>query len=232
MNPSSVGSLYIVSSPIGNLKDITFRAIEVLSQVELVLAEDTRQAGKLLSHYDIKTPKTSYHDYTSPKKISELLDRLEKGSSFALLSDSGTPLLSDPGYTLVHEAVEREIEIIPIPGASALLAALVSTGAAMDSFVFVGFLPPKGKARSERLERIAEELRTQVLYESPYKIEKLLGSLKDTLGADRQIVLCRELTKIHEEKRKGTIEELLTHYSERKPKGEFVVIIPKLPKRK
>jgi len=227
MNPTKPGSLFLVSTPIGNLKDITLRALEILSQVDLILAEDTRHAGKLLSHYEIKTPKTSYHDYTKSDKIESLINQLENGKTLALLSDSGTPLLSDPGYALVKAAVKRDITVIPLPGASALLSALVPSGATMDSFVYEGFIPVKGSSRNARLNRIAKEERTQILYESPYKIVKLLKDLKAVLGENREIVLARELTKLHEEFLRGTADDLIKHFEQKKPKGEFVVVVPR-----
>lgn len=224
------GTLYVVSTPIGNLKDITHRAVEILSQVDMIVAEDTRQTAKLLSHYQIRTPRVSYHDFSSPKKLASILSRLEEGKSIALVCDSGTPLLSDPGFPLVRESVKKGIPLVPIPGPSAMLAALVSSGASMDRFVFEGFLPPKGSSRKVRLESIRSEERTQVLYESPYHLLKTLEDLKAVLGGDRKIIIARELTKIYEEFLRGTLDEIMAHPAVQKPRGEFVILIPKREK--
>lgn len=230
MKPASSGTLFVVSTPIGNLKDITHRALEVLGGVDLILAEDTRQTVKLLTHYQIRTPQTSYHDYSTNKKLDSLISKLKEGKNLALVSDSGTPLLSDPGFNLVREAIRERISVIPVPGSSALLCALVSSGTPMDRFVFEGFLPTKGSSRKERLEKIRSEEATQILYESPYHVLKLLEDLKTVLGSERNIVIGRELTKIHEEFLRGTVEEMTAHFTKSKPRGEFVVIIPKREK--
>ncbi len=230
MTPASSGALYVVATPIGNLKDITQRALEILSSVDLILAEDTRQTAKLLSHYKIQTPSTSFHDYTAGKKQDSIIQKLKDGKNLALVSDSGTPLVSDPGFPLLRDAVEAGITIIPIPGASAVLAAIVASGAPMERFVFEGFLPPKGSPRRERLAKIGEEESTIVLYESPYHLIKLLEDLSTILGANRKIVIGRELTKIHEEFLRGTVAEMLETFKNKKIQGEFVIIVPKKDK--
>ena len=231
MKSASNGTLYVVSTPIGNLKDITHRALEILQNVDMILAEDTRQTAKLLSHYNIRTPQTSLHDFSSDKKIISIIEKLQNGKNLALVSDSGTPLLSDPGFPLIREAVEKDIPVVPVPGASALLTAIVASGVPMDRFVFEGFLPPKGSSRRERLEKIREEQGTQILYESPYHILKLLEDLKAVFGNDRKLVIGRELTKIHEEFIRGTVGEMTEHFTKTAPRGEFVVIIPKEAKK-
>ncbi|MBI4970682.1 MAG: 16S rRNA (cytidine(1402)-2'-O)-methyltransferase [Candidatus Omnitrophica bacterium] len=231
MKPSSSGTLFVVSTPIGNLKDISHRALEVLGAVDMILAEDTRQTSKLLFHFNLKTPRISFHDFSSDKKLDSLICQLEAGKNMALVSDSGTPLLSDPGFNLVREAIAKNIPIVPVPGASALLASIVASGVPMDRFVFEGFLPQKGSSRKERLENIAKAEATQILYESPYHVTKLLESLKEIFGGGRPLVIGRELTKIHEEFLRGTVDELIAHFSKVTPRGEFVVIIPKEAKK-
>lgn len=232
MKSASSGTLYVVSTPIGNLKDITHRALEVLASVDLIVAEDTRQTAKLLSYYKIHTPSTGYQDFSSDRKLDSIISRLKDGNNLALVSDSGTPLLSDPGFSLIREAVKNQIAVVPIPGASALLASLVASGAPMDRFIFEGFLAPKGSSRRERLERIRNEESTQILYESPYHIIKLLEDLANIVGPDRNLIVGRELTKIHEEFLRGTVSEMISHFTKVKPRGEFVVIIPKRDKSK
>lgn len=197
----------------------------------MILAEDTRQTSKLLFHFNIHTPRTSFHDYSTDKKLASLISQLESGKNMALVSDSGTPLLSDPGFNLIREAIAKNIPVVPIPGASALLAAIVASGVPMDRFVFEGFLPQKGSSRKERLQKITQEEATQILYESPYHILKLLETLKEVLGEDHPIVIGRELTKIHEEFLRGTISELIAHFTKVVPRGEFVLIIPKEAKK-
>ncbi|MBI4398085.1 MAG: 16S rRNA (cytidine(1402)-2'-O)-methyltransferase [Candidatus Omnitrophica bacterium] len=221
------GTLYVVSTPIGNLKDITQRALDTLASVELILAEDTRHTAKLLSHYQIKTPSTSFHEHSGKKKIDWALAKLKEGKNLALVSDSGTPLVSDPGFPLVRAARAEGIPVAAIPGASALLTAVAAAGVALERFVFEGFLPPKGSARGERLEKIRTEESTMVLYESPYHVIKLLENLREILGGERAVVIARELTKLHEEFVRGTVGELIEKFSKQTPRGEFVVIIPK-----
>lgn len=225
------GILYVVATPIGHLKDITHRALEVLGEVDMIVAEDTRQTSKLLFHYKIRTPRVSFHDFSSEKKLESVISRLEEGKNVALVSDSGTPVLSDPGFNLVREAIRRGITVTPVPGPSAFLAALTASGVPMDRFVFEGFLPPKGSSRKERLERLRDEEVTRVLYESPYHLVKILEDLRLILGSEKKIVIARELTKIHEEFLRGTVEEMASHFMKNVPRGEFVLIIPKAEKR-
>ena len=228
MTAASPGTLYVVSTPIGNLKDITQRALEVLGAVDMILAEDTRHTSKLLFHFNINTPRISFHDYSTDKKMLSLVGELEKGKNFALVSDCGTPLLSDPGYNLVRNSLAKGIPVIPIPGPSAMLAAIVASGVPMDRFAFEGFLAPKGSSRNERLAKFTgEDDITRILYESPYHLVKLLEDLKRVLGAERPLVIGRELTKIHEEFLRGTVDEMIAHFTKEEPRGEFVVIIPK-----
>lgn len=214
--------LYIVSTPIGNLSDITFRAVKTLKEVDLIAAEDTRHVQKLLKHYEISTPVISYHSYSGDSKLEKLADAMRKDKSIALVSDAGTPGISDPAYALIQKAIELGIQVVPIPGPSALLAALVSSGMPMDKFMYLGFLPLK-KGRQKILESLRDEKRTVVLFESPHRIVKTLNQLAETLSPDRRVAICRELTKIYEEIFRGTLAEALNHF--KNPKGEFVLII-------
>jgi 16S rRNA (cytidine1402-2'-O)-methyltransferase len=227
------GTLYVVSTPIGNLEDITYRAIRVLNEVDMIIAEDTRRSKKLLSHYEISTPfGPSFYEGTDEKRLDKLLDQLVSGKNLALITDAGTPLLQDPGYPLVRGAVEREIPIVAIPGASALLTALVSSGIPTDHFIFDGIPTKKEGRRRTYFESLVEESRTVVLYESPHRILKTLQTIYEVLP-ERQIVLCRELTKMHEEIIRGTPAELLENFENRASiKGEFVMIITGEPRVK
>lgn len=218
------GSLYIVPTPIGNLGDITFRALEVLKSVSLVLAEDTRTSGKLLKHYDIKTPLRSYHMHNEHRILDQLVSRIKTGETMALVSDAGTPGISDPGFLLIRECLQHGIEVNCLPGATALIPALVNSGFPTDRFVFEGFLPLK-KGRQTRLQVLAEESRTLVFYESPHKLLRTLTQFAEIFGADRQISVSRELTKIYEETLRGTISEVLAHFQEHPPKGELVLVV-------
>jgi 16S rRNA (cytidine1402-2'-O)-methyltransferase len=215
--------LYIVSTPIGNLKDITLRAIEVLKQVDFILCEDTRTSGNLLNHFEIKKELISLNAFNEKSKIEHVVNRILSNQSAALISDAGTPLISDPGVRLVSACIEKKIEIIPIPGASALLAGLSMSGLPTDAFVFEGFLPQK-KGRQTKLKELAEENRTIVLYESMYRIEKLLKELNEYLP-ERFVVVCREITKKFEETWRGFPRELVESFPEKISKGEFVVVI-------
>ena len=217
------GILYIVSTPIGNMEDITFRAINVLKEVDLIAAEDTRRTNKLLSHYNIGTRSTSYHSYNLTKKTPGLIKDLIEGKKIAVVSDSGTPGISDPGSKLIREAVKAEIKVVPIPGAAAFLAGLVASGLDSSKFIFEGFLSNKKIRRKNQLKSFAEEKRTVVLYESTHRIEGFLDDFKDIYGK-RQLVIARELTKIYEEIVRGSAQEIIDHFSEKKLKGEFVVI--------
>jgi len=216
--------LFLVPTPIGNLKDITLRAIDVLKEVDLILAEDTRTSGKLLKHYDIATPMQSHHMHNEHKIVNTIIEKLKSGLSIAVISDAGTPAISDPGFLLVRACVEAGIEIETLPGATAFVPALVNSGLPNDKFVFEGFLPVK-KGRQTRLNLLAEETRTMIFYESPHKLIKTLGHFCDYFGEDRQVSVSRELTKLYEETVRGTAKEVLEHYTNKPPKGEIVIIV-------
>ncbi|WP_296350158.1 16S rRNA (cytidine(1402)-2'-O)-methyltransferase [Winogradskyella sp.] len=216
--------LFLVPTPIGNLKDITFRAIEVLNKVDLILAEDTRTSGKLLKHFEITTQMQSHHMHNEHKMVNGLINKLQSGMSIALISDAGTPAISDPGFLLVRACVEHNIEIECLPGATAFVPALVNSGLPNDKFVFEGFLPVK-KGRQTRLKLLAEESRTMVFYESPHKLVKTLGHFYEYFGEDRLVSVSRELTKLYEETIRGTAKEVLEYYSSKPPKGEIVIVV-------
>ncbi|HHU32372.1 MAG TPA: 16S rRNA (cytidine(1402)-2'-O)-methyltransferase [Clostridia bacterium] len=218
------GCLYLVATPIGNLEDITFRAIKVLQEVDLIAAEDTRHTRKLLSHYDIHTPLTSYHKYNELSKGEELLAKIGQGLKVALVSDAGMPGISDPGYELVVKAREMGLSVVPIPGATAALSALVVSGLPTSRFVFEGFLPRKGKERKAILEELKNEKRTVIIYEAPHRLVNTLEDLHQILG-DRKLVLAREITKKYEEFIQGTITSMLEHYKNAEPKGEFTIVL-------
>lgn len=221
------GELYIVATPIGNLDDLSIRAKQVLTDVDLIAAEDTRHSRKLVSHFGITTPMTSYHDHNEHDMSQELVSRLKKGMNIALISDAGTPLISDPGYLLVSLAHTEGIKVLPVPGASAMVAALSVSGLATDRFIFEGFLPEKKQARRSRLEDLETEKRTLVFYEAPHRIRALLEDCVETLGGDRQACIARELSKVYETVRKDSLEALLSWIEdeERQRKGEFVLCI-------
>lgn len=219
-----MSKLYLVPTPIGNLDDMTFRAIKVLQEVDTILAEDTRTSGKLLKHFDIQTPMQSHHMHNEHKMVDRLIGRLKSGESIALISDAGTPAISDPGFLLTRACVEQGIEVECLPGATAFVPALVNSGLPNDKFVFEGFLPVK-KGRQTRLKLLAEESRTMIFYESPHKLIKTLGNFVEYFGADRPVSVSRELTKMFEETIRGTAQEVLEHYSSKPPKGEIVVIV-------
>lgn len=218
------GKLFIVPTPIGNLEDITFRAIKVLKEVNLILAEDTRTSKKLLQHYNINTPMQSHHMHNEHKTIDIILQRLKSGEQIALVSDAGTPAISDPGFLLSRACVEQGIEIECLPGATAFVPALVISGLPNDRFVFEGFLPLK-KGRQTRLENLAEESRTMVFYESPHKLLKTITQFVTYFGPQRPISVSRELTKMYEETVRGTTSEVLAHFESIPPKGEFVIVV-------
>lgn len=220
---ASKGTLYIVSTPIGNLDDITFRAIKILSSVDVIAAEDTRKTKILLDHYKISKPMVSYFDHNERFRSSQLIERLLRGESVAVVSDAGTPGISDPAYRIVRDSIDKGIPVVPIPGASALLAALVAGGLPMNNFVFEGFLPLK-KGRKTRLEFLRSEKRTIVLYESPHRIIKTLRELQQYLG-DREIVIAREVSKKFEEFLRGRTSDILDKISSSMPRGEFVILI-------
>lgn len=219
-----MSKLYIVPTPIGNLNDMTFRAIEVLKKVDLILAEDTRTSGKLLKHFEISTPSQSHHMHNEHKTLQSLVSKLKGGATIALISDAGTPAISDPGFLLSRAAIENGIEVECLPGATAFVPALVNSGLPNDRFVFEGFLPVK-KGRQTRLTQLAEETRTMVFYESPHKLLKTLVDFCAYFGDDRPVSVSRELTKLYEETIRGTAKEVLMHYTKKPPKGEIVIVV-------
>ena len=219
-----MSKLFLVPTPIGNLEDITFRSIRILNEVDLILAEDTRTSGKLLKHFDIKPPMQSFHMHNEHKVLDKMVDKLKLGIKIALISDAGTPGISDPGFLLVRACVEEGIETECLPGATALIPALVQSGFPTDRFIFEGFLPPK-KGRQTRLKLWSEETRTIVFYESPHKIVKTLSQLQEFVGGDRRLSVSRELSKKFEETVRGTINELILHFTNKAPKGEFVIVL-------
>jgi 16S rRNA (cytidine1402-2'-O)-methyltransferase len=222
------GTLYVVATPIGNLQDITLRAIATLRAVDRIACEDTRQTSKLLAAHGIRKPLVSVHDHNERARTPELLDALRAGESIALVSDGGTPLVSDPGWRLVHEAIGAGLPVSWIPGATALIGALVLSGLPAERFVFEGFLPPKSGARRTRLEALRGEARTVVVYESPHRIVKLLEEVRDVLG-DLPAACARELTKMYEEVRRGRVSDLITHFQRHPAKGELVVVFSPRP---
>ena len=218
--------LYIVPTPIGNMEDITLRAIEILKNSNIILAEDTRHAKKLLKHYNISTKVISYHLNNEHKKVDEYVQMLINGIKVSLITDAGTPCISDPGFLLIREAINKNILISCLPGPTAFIPALVISGLPSDSFIFEGFLPRK-KGRKLKLSEISQNSKTTILYESPFRIIKTLFDLKETVGSDRKIAIVREISKIYEEVFRGTIEEAILEYNERTIKGEFVICIDK-----
>jgi len=219
-----MGKLYIVPTPVGNLEDMTFRAIRLLKEVSLILAEDTRTTGILLKHFEIQNKMQSYHKFNEHKAVSHIVEKLNAGEDIALVSDAGTPGISDPGFLVVRECVKAGIEIECLPGATAFVPALVASGIPNDRFCFEGFLPQK-KGRMTRLKSIAEESRTMVLYESPHRVLKTLTQLAEHMGEDRFAATCREISKLHEDIRRGTLKELIMHFSVNEPRGEFVIVV-------
>ncbi len=216
--------LTIVPTPIGNLDDMTLRAIKVLQNVDLILAEDTRTSGKLLKHFEIATPMQSFHMHNEHKMLDRIINRLKSGETMALISDAGTPAISDPGFLITRACIENNIEIECLPGATAFVPALVNSGLPNDKFVFEGFLPVK-KGRQTRLKFLAEETRTMIFYESPHKLLKTLSHFVEYFGEKRQVSVSRELTKLYEETIRGTVKEVLSHFENKAPKGEFVVVL-------
>ena len=219
-----MGKLFIVPTPIGNLEDMTFRAIRVLKEADLILAEDTRTSGKLLKHYEIGTHMYSHHMHNEHKTIDSLIARLKSGETIALISDAGTPAISDPGFLLTRACVEQGVEVECLPGATAFVPALVNSGLPNDRFTFEGFLPEK-KGRQTRYLILAEEVRTMIIYVSPHKLLKTLAEFITYFGEDRPICVSRELSKLHEENVRGTVREVLTHFEVKAPKGEIVVVV-------
>lgn len=223
-----MAKLYIVPTPIGNLEDITLRAIRTLKEVDLILAEDTRTSGKLLKHLEVKTPMQSHHMHNEHKTVPNLVNRILGGLTVALISDAGTPAISDPGFLLSRACVENGVDVECLPGATAFVPALVNSGLPNDRFVFEGFLPVK-KGRQTRLKFLEEETRTMIFYESPHKILKTLGDFLTYFGEDRQLSVSRELTKLHEQTIRGTVPQLIAHFEQVAPRGEFVVVVAGKP---
>ena len=221
----NAGTLYVVGTPIGNLEDMTFRAIQVLQKVGAIAAEDTRHTGKLLQHFQISTPQISYHDHNRSARMPELLSRLQRGEAIALVTDAGMPGISDPGYELVRDCIAVNIPVVPIPAATAAITALSASGLPTDRFVFEGFLPTKLKLRRDRLDQLQSESRTLIFYEAPHRLLETLMDLAVTFGGDRAVVAARELTKRFEEFWRGTLDEAIAHYRQHHPQGEFTVIV-------
>ncbi|MFZ9736768.1 MAG: 16S rRNA (cytidine(1402)-2'-O)-methyltransferase [Prochlorotrichaceae cyanobacterium] len=225
MDSLSPHTLYIVATPIGNLEDITYRSLRILRSVSVIAAEDTRHTGKLLQHFQITTPQISYHEHNTQQRIPQFIQRLEQGETIALVTDAGVPGISDPGLELVQACIEAGIPITPIPGACAIITALCAAGLPTDRFVFEGFLPAKTKARRDRLDTLLRETRTLIFYESPHRLRAMLADLATAFGPDRSLVLCRELTKLHEEFWRGTIAAALEHYQDQDPQGEYTIVV-------
>ncbi|SBW05700.1 16S rRNA (cytidine(1402)-2'-O)-methyltransferase [uncultured Dysgonomonas sp.] len=219
-----MGKLYIIPTPVGNLEDMTFRAVRLLKGAALILAEDTRTTGILLKHFDIQNKMQSYHKFNEHKAVSHIVDRLNAGEDIALVSDAGTPGISDPGFLVVRECVKAGIDVECLPGATAFVPALVSSGIPCDRFCFEGFLPQK-KGRMTRLKILAEETRTIVFYESPHRVLKTLTQLAEYMGEDRYAATCREISKVYEQTCRGTLAELISHFSVNEPRGEFVIVL-------
>lgn len=219
------GTLYIVATPIGNLEDMTFRAVRILQAVDMIAAEDTRHTGKLLQHFQVRTPQISYYEHNSNSRIPELLEYLQYGKAIALVSDAGMPGISDPGYELIKACIDNNITVVPIPGASAVITALSAAGLPTDRFIFDGFLPAKSQRRKEYLTSLQGESRTLVFYESPHRLRETLADLAEILGSDRYAVIARELTKLYEEFWRGTIGEGIANYQEKEPQGEYTLLV-------
>lgn len=226
-----MSKLYLVPTPIGNLDDITYRAVKILQEADLILAEDTRKTGILLKHYSISTPLTSHHKFNEHKTVEYIANQINNGKTVALVSDAGTPGISDPGFLLVRTCVENDIEVECLPGATALIPALVNSGLPCDRFCFEGFLPQK-KGRQKKLEALKDEERTMVFYESPYRVLKTLTQFAEFFGEERRACASREISKLYEENVRGTLPELITHFTQKEPKGEFVLIIEGKPGKK
>ncbi|HEV2962758.1 MAG TPA: 16S rRNA (cytidine(1402)-2'-O)-methyltransferase [Candidatus Angelobacter sp.] len=226
-DPKENGKLYVVATPIGNLEDITYRAIRILREVDLIACEDTRQTRKLLEHYGIEKPTTSYHDYNEQERAPELVAKLQQGLSIAQVSDAGMPGISDPGYRVVKLAIEQGISVVPIPGASALVSSLAASGLPTDAFEFRGFLPAKSGQRRTALETLRDAQQTVIFYEAPHRISETLREIVEILGSQRQVVIARELTKIHEEFIRGTAAEVLKSLNSRELRGEITLLIGK-----
>ena len=219
-----MGILYLVPTPVGNFEDITMRALRILREADLILAEDTRTSGNLLRHFDIKNAMLSYHKFNEHQTVESVVNRLRGGETVAVVSDAGTPGISDPGFLVAREAIRAGIEVITLPEATAMVPALVSSGLPCDRFCFEGFLPQK-KGRQSRLKALATEPRTMVFYESPHRVVKALAQMIEVFGAERPVSVCREISKIHEESVRGTLAEALEHFQTNEPRGEFVIVV-------
>lgn len=219
-----MGILYVVPTPVGNMEDMTFRAIRILKEADLILAEDTRTSGVLLKHYEIKNAMQSHHKFNEHQTVEGIVNRIKAGETVALISDAGTPGISDPGFLIVRECVKNGIEVQCLPGATAFVPALVSSGLPDERFCFEGFLPQK-KGRMTRLNALTEETRTMIFYESPYRLLKTLTQFQDIFGADRQVAVCREISKVHEESVRGTLQEVVAHFTAAEPRGEIVIVL-------
>ena len=219
-----MGKLYVVPTPVGNLEDMTFRAVRILKEADLILAEDTRTSGILLKHFEIKNAMQSHHKFNEHKTVASIVERIKSGETVALISDAGTPAISDPGFLLVRECVRNGVEVQCLPGATAFVPALVSSGLPNEKFCFEGFLPQK-KGRATRLKSLQDETRTMIFYESPYRLLKTLVQFSENFGGDRLVSVCREISKVHEESVHGTLAEVLVHFTEVEPKGEIVIIL-------
>ena len=219
-----MGKLYVVPTPVGNMEDMTFRAIRILKEADLILAEDTRTSGILLKHYENKNAMQSHHKFNEHQTVESIVNRIKGGQTVALISDAGTPGISDPGFLVVRECVRNGIEVQCLPGATAFVPALVSSGLPDERFCFEGFLPQK-KGRMTRLNALKEETRTMIFYESPYRLLKTLTQFAEIFGADRPVSVCREISKIHEESVRGTLQEVIAHFTETEPRGEIVIIL-------
>lgn len=219
-----MGKLYVVPTPVGNMEDMTFRAIRILKEADLILAEDTRTSGILLKHYEIKNAMQSHHKFNEHQTVESIVNRIKGGQTVALISDAGTPGISDPGFLVVRECVRNGIEVQCLPGATAFVPALVSSGLPDERFCFEGFLPQK-KGRMTRLNALKEETRTMIFYESPYRLLKTLTQFAEFFGSDRPVSVCREISKIHEESVRGTLQEVIAHFTETEPRGEIVIIL-------
>lgn len=219
-----MATLYIVPTPVGNMEDMTLRAARILKEVDLILAEDTRTSGILLKHFDIKNHLMSHHKFNEHSTTAGIIERLKAGQNIAVISDAGTPGISDPGFLLAREASKAGIEIVCLPGATACIPAIVSSGLPCDKFCFEGFLPQK-KGRQTHLESLKEERRTMIFYESPYRLIKTLTQFAENFGEDRQVSVAREISKIHEESVKGTLADVIQHFKEKEPKGEIVIVL-------
>lgn len=219
-----MGILYLVPTPVGNLEDITYRALKVLKEADLIIAEDTRTTGILLKHFEIKNAMWTYHKFNEHQAVAGVIERLKAGDTVAVVSDAGTPGISDPGFLVAREAIKAGVEVSCLPGATAFVPALVASGLPCDRFCFEGFLPPK-KGRATRLALLSEETRTMIFYESPHRLAKTLLQFVEVFGADRQVAVCREISKVHEEIRRGTLEEVASYYETVEPRGEIVIVL-------